>query len=61
VLRGPSWQNIQMMLLDMPFTDYDSMNDGKGNRPKEKEKVTYINSLEEHNAAMERLNNRRNG
>jgi hypothetical protein len=60
-LKGPSWQNIQMMILDMSFTDYESSDGDSDTKPakKEKEKVTYINTLEDHNAAMERLNNRR--
>lgn len=50
-----------MMILDMSFTDYESSDGDSDTKPakKEKEKVTYINTLEDHNAAMERLNNRR--
>jgi len=49
-----------MMILDASFTDYDHDKDDNG-RPIKKEKLTHINSLEEHNAAMERFNKRRNG
>lgn len=59
-MTGPSWQNIQLMGLDESFTDYEhDKNEDSEGKPAKKEKVTYINSLDEHNAAMERLNSKR--
>ena len=47
-----SWQNIQMMLLDMPYTDYSSDED-------DKEEITEVTNLEQHKAAMQRLKEKR--
>lgn len=47
-------------MLDASFTDYDhDKGEDPEGKPGKKEKVTYINSLDEHNAAMERLNRKR--
>ena len=48
------------MGLDESFTDYEyNKHEDQEGKPAEKEKVTYINSLDEHNAAMERLNRKK--
>lgn len=46
-----SWQNIQMMLCDMPFTDYSSIDSSTGSE----EEVIEVTNIEEHKAAIARL------
>lgn len=45
-MRGISWIDIQMMLSDMPYTDYSS--------DKEKEEIIEVTSMEQHLASQKK-------